>query len=269
MKSKKINKASLVLCFVIIMVIAVSLLVSIKAIHKNNREPETEVNAASSQQVIDKVQDYAADHGYLMSDYPARLLLLLENRPESETFVLEYPKYKDKSAHPNMKEYKNCTDVPLFIQWDQRWGYAPYGDGIVGLDGCGPTCLSMVAVYYLQDTKLSPDYVADFAYRRGYYEDGVGSTWDLFTKGGKKLGLSVNELPLDESVMKNALQQGSAIICSVGPGDFTSKGHFIVITDYTDEGFKVNDPNSYKNSETIWGYDRLSPQIKNLWSVNK
>lgn len=74
----------------------------------------------------------------------------------------------------------------------------------------------------------------------------MGSTWDLFTKGGTKLGLSVRELPLDESVMKNALQQGDSIILSVGEGDFTTKGHFIVVTGYADEGFKVNGPNSYK-----------------------
>lgn len=269
MKGKKINKATFLLCVVIIIIMAVSLLVSIKTVHKNNNESEKQTNIQSSQQVIDRVQKYASSHGYAMSDYPARLLQLLETHPECEDFVLEYPKYKDKNAEPNMKEYKKCSSVPLFIQWDQRWGYAPYGDGIVGLDGCGPTCLSMCAVYYLQDTKLSPDYVADFAYRRGYYKDGVGSTWDLITKGGKKLGLTVNELPLDESVMKNALQQGSTIICSVGEGDFTTKGHFIVITDYTDEGFKVNDPNSYKNSEKLWTYECLSPQIKNLWSVNK
>lgn len=266
---KRKTKQNLIFCTAILLIIAVSFLITYKTVNNNSSEPETQLQVTAGQKVIDKVQKYASDHGYAMSDYPARLLTLLENHPESEAFVMEYPKYKDKSSEPNMKEYKKCSSVPLFIQWDQRWGYAAYGDGIVGLDGCGPTCLSMCAVYYLQDTKLSPDYVADYAYKKGYYKNGVGSTWDLFTKGGAKLGLSVRELPLDESVMKNALQQGDSIILSVGEGDFTTKGHFIVVTGYTDEGFKINDPNSYKNSDKLWTYERLSPQIKNLWAVNK
>lgn len=266
---KRKSKQNLLIVIAIILVIAVSFLITYKVVCGNSNEPESPLAVTAGQNVIDKVQKYASEHNYSMRDYPARLLTLLENHPESEDFVLQYPKHKEETSNPDMKEYKNCSNVPLFIQWDQRWGYASYGDGIVGLDGCGPTCLSMVAVYYLQDIKLSPDYVADFAYRRGYYKNGVGSTWDLFTKGGTKLGLSVRELPLDESVMKNALQQGDSIILSVGEGDFTTKGHFIVITGYTDEGFKVNDPNSYKNSEKLWSYERLSPQIKNLWSVNK
>ena len=265
----KKTKQSLIICIAIILVIAVSFLITYRSVNNNSSETEKKIEVTAGQKVIDKVQDYASVHNYSMTDYPARLLTLLENHPESEEFVLEYPKYKDETPNPNMKKYENCSSVPLFIQWDQRWGYAAYGDGFVGLDGCGPTCLSMVAVYYLQDTKLSPDYVADFAYSRGYYKDGVGSTWDLFTKGGKKLGLTVKELPLDESVMKSSLNQGDSIILSVGEGDFTTKGHFIVVTGYNDEGFKVNDPNSYKNSEKVWSYERLSPQIKNLWAVNK
>ena len=266
---KRKTKQNLIICTAIILVIAVSFFIAYRSVGSNKSESENQLEVTAGQRVIDKVQKYASSHNYSMGDYPARLLTLLENRPESEEFVLEYPKHKDETPDPNMKEYKKCSSVPLFIQWDKRWGYASYGDGIVGLDGCGPTCLSMVAVYYFQDTKLSPDYVADFAYRRGYYKDGVGSTWDLFTKGGTKLGLTVKELPLDESVMKNALQQGDSIILSVGEGDFTTKGHFIIVTGFTDEGFRVNDPNSYQNSEKVWTYERLSPQIKNLWAVNK
>lgn len=266
---KRKTRQSLIFCTAIILVIAVSFFITYKAVNNNDSEAESQLQITAGQKVIDDVQEYASVHGYSMSDYPARLLTLLENHPDSADFVMEYPKYKDKTSQPNMKEYTKCSSVPLFIQWDQRWGYAAYGDGIVGLDGCGPTCLSMCAVYYLQDTKLSPDYIADYAYRKGYYKNGVGSTWDLFTKGGTKLGLTVKELPLDETVMKNALQQGDSIILSLGEGDFTTKGHFIVVTGYTNEGFKVNDPNSYKNSDKLWTYERLSPQIKNLWSVNK
>lgn len=36
-------------------------------------------------------------------------------------------------------------EIPALIQWDERWGYAPYGsETIIAVSGCGPTALSMV-----------------------------------------------------------------------------------------------------------------------------
>ena len=34
--------------------------------------------------------------------------------------------------------------VPLFLQWDERWGYRSYGGDFLAVTGCGPTALSMV-----------------------------------------------------------------------------------------------------------------------------
>lgn len=263
------NGKSKAFCAVLVFVLAAALIASLAVTAFNKNELFTDEKPSISSGYIKNASAYVESKGYSPSEFTPELLKLLEKHPESEAFVLGYPDHKDKQRSPNMKEYRNCESVPLLIQWDTRWGYAPYGNGIVGLDGCGPTCLSMVSLYYLQDMKLSPDYIAKFASDNGYYKDGVGTKWDLFTEGGSELGLDINELPLDQNVMKNSLDDGNSLILSLGPGDFTEKGHFIVVTDYGDGGFTVNDPNSYENSEKMWSYERLSPQIKNLWSVNK
>ena len=65
--------------------------------------------------------------------------------------------------------------------------------------------------------------------------------------------------------MKEELIKGRVIICSMGPGYFTKTGHFIVLSDYTDKGFKVRDPNSKKNSARIWTFAEMQSQIKNIW----
>ena len=37
------------------------------------------------------------------------------------------------------------SEIPLFIQWDKRWGNFAYGrSGTIGSSGCGPTSLAMV-----------------------------------------------------------------------------------------------------------------------------
>ena len=169
----------------------------------------------------------------------------------------------------DLTEYLGSETVPLFFQWDERWGYTIYGSDIMEVTGCGPTCLSMVLVHLLQDATYTPRYVADFAEKNKYYAKGSGSKWALISEGGETLGLDVTELPLDENRMKKNLEQGNPIICIMGPGDFTTAGHFIVLRGLEDGKFIVNDPNSKENSERLWSYEEISGQIKNLWACRR
>ena len=166
----------------------------------------------------------------------------------------------------DLSEYLGSETVPLFFQWDERWGTTIYGSDVMEVTGCGPTCLSMVLVHLLQDATYTPRYVADFAEDNKYYAKGSGSKWALIAEGGEILGLDVTELPLDENRMKKNLELGNPVICIMGPGDFTTTGHFIVLTGVKDDKFVVNDPNSRENSERLWSYDEIQGQIKNLWA---
>ena len=135
----------------------------------------------------------------------------------------------------------------------------------MALSGCGPTCLSMVCIYLLNDSLYSPRYIADFAEKNGYCVPGNGSSWTLISEGGKELGLDVIEIPLDEGRIMRNLEAGNPVICVMGPGDFTTTGHFIVMTGCIDGKISVNDPNSQARSNMLWEYDKIKDQIRNLW----
>lgn len=212
---------------------------------------------------------FAAEHGLQVSQYPKELIELLARNPEAEEFVLNYPLKKDLTPVIDLSSYEDCDEVPLLLQWDERWGYDQYGADVMGLSGCGPTCLSMVSIYLLQNTDYDPRYVADFSEANGYCVPGNGSAWTLISEGGKKLGLDVEELSLNEDMIIQNLESGNPIICVMGPGDFTTSGHFIVMVDYVDGKIKVNDPNSRVRSETLWEYEAIKGQIRNLWVCRK
>lgn len=213
------------------------------------------------------IWQYAKEHGYSLNDYPDSLIDLLKRNPETETFVLQYPAHKNTVPSVDISNYLTQDAVPLFMQWDTQWGYLTYGSDVAGLTACGPVCLSMAAVYLTGNSDYSPDAMIRFATEEGYYVPGSGSSWTLISQGGPKLGLSVTELPLVEGKILKSLAAGYPVICAMGPGDFTNSGHFIVISGTQDGLLKINDPNSYQNSEKLWEYEQIKGQIRNLWSI--
>lgn len=199
--------------------------------------------------------------------YPKELLEMLEKNPETYDFVSSYPE-RSKYQGKEIDLIGEITEgkVPLFLQWDRRWGYDSYGNEMIAIAGCGPTCMSMACVYLTGDVSWNPKKMAEFANENGYYTQ-AGTSWSFFTDGAYQLGLSGEEIGLDEARMKDALDSGNVIICSMRPGDFTTTGHFILIRGYDEEGFLVNDPNSEERSKKHWAYDTLYSQIKCLWSI--
>ncbi|MBQ7345835.1 MAG: hypothetical protein IJW45_07235, partial [Oscillospiraceae bacterium] len=149
-------------------------------------EPEP-MDPPTAEQIV---AEYAQAHGLTLADYPEKLIALLERNPEAEEFVLEYPLEYGKDHEIDISGHVDDEGVPLFIQWDEQWGYKDYVGNIAGLSGCGPTCLSMVKFHFSRDPKMHPAYMMDFAQANKAYANTAGATqWALFSQGAKELGL--------------------------------------------------------------------------------
>ena len=212
-----------------------------------------------------KVRNYAKEKGISYGEYPESLIDLLERNPETEEFVLNYP-FRDEAA-VEVFSYNLDEGVPLMMQWDMRWGYIEYGSDVAGITGCGPTCLAMAGYYVTGDEKFHPANMLEFASKNGYYSPGNGSSWTLISEGGVKLGLDVTEIPLVKKRIMDNLEVDNPIICAMGPGDFTTSGHYIVMVGCEDGKIRINDPNSHANSEKLWTYEEIEDQIRNLWVI--
>ena len=217
----------------------------------------------------DRAVDAFAQYSGLSPDvYPESLRVLMEMNPEAAGFVLRYPYEAEITHEIDLSSYADSENVPLFMQWDVRWGYMTYGSDMAAITACGPLCLSMVAYHLTGDENMSPDKIIQFAIDEGYCTKGKGTSWTLISKGAKKLGLNVKELPLSEGVIRRELDKGNPVICVMGPGVFTTTGHYIVLTGYQDGKFSVNDPNSLDKSQKMWSYDEFQDQVRNLWALS-
>ena len=211
------------------------------------------------------VMAYARETGTPYGTWPQSLIDLMDRNPETREFVLSYPDRKTLSQEAFSWDADGT--IPLLMQWDPRWGYETYGSSYLAITGCGPTCLSMVGLYLTGNPNLRPDQIAEFSQRSGYYSRGSGSSWTLISEGAFQLGLTAKELPLVKKKITDALESGNPVILALGPGDFTTEGHYIVLTGLEEGLFRVNDPNSYANSARLWSYEELEPQIRNIWAM--
>ena len=201
------------------------------------------------------------------SKYPEELLAALAANQEMTDFVKGYLA-SDGTVTGGISEEEKGQSFPLFLQWDKRWGYSPYGRSSICISGCGPTCPSMVIFSLTRDDHATPDALARFGMDNGYYMEGQGTLWSYMTEGAAHYGITAREIGLDEAAMKQYLDRGCPIICAMRPGDFTTTGHFIVIYDYDENGFMVNDPNSLARSGRQWDFETIRYQINNLWGYS-
>ena len=259
MKTKKPLIAAWILTAVLL-----AALLGVKPGYYLYRELEYQYGAPSEAAML--VHAYAEQMDIPYGTYPKDLIALLETNPETEEFVLQYPQRPTERAATPVFDRET---VPLFLQWDRNWGYEKYGSSYLAVTGCGPTCLAMVGYYLTGDINMTPHQIAKFAQRNGYYEKGYGSSWTLISEGSSKLGLTATELPLVKSRIVKALDAGSPVILAMGPGEFTTSGHYIVLTGVEEGGFTVNDPNSRERSSQLWTYEQLEGQIRNIWAISK
>lgn len=256
-KKQKHRKSRSRRLYLILIIIALAL-----AIHNRNSLPCMNSTVTNQNSIYNSIMKDP-------SNYPDKLIDALESNKELADFVYHYPEreqYMNKKISVKAEMKKN--QIPLFFQWDKRWGYERYGKTLLGLSGCGPTCLSMVIIGLTQNDAYTPDVVAHYSTKNGYLSDG-NTTWSLMTEGAGHFGINGEEIPLDEQIIKNYLKDHQPIICSMRPGDFTTTGHFIVLTGINNDDIVVNDPNSQIRSEQTWSFSRLQTQIKNLWVFTK
>lgn len=243
----------------------------------NEEEKNEEIennNQSNKDQIVNKLRIMQQQEERIKTiiehdqDYPEELLDMLSRNIEMLDFVLDFPEKKGQVTAKTIGEVKKGS-YPLLLQWDPRWGYGTYGDNYLAINGCAPTALSMVIAGLTGKNKITPTKIAKYAEEQGYYIKEVGTSWSLMTEGSKYFGVVGKPITLSQNAIYQSLKVGHPIICSMRKGDFTTKGHFIVLTGLLDGKIKVNDPNSKERSNQLWEYETLEYQIKNLWSFQE
>ena len=169
------------------------------------------------------------------------------------------------------------VDIVYFYQASEEWAGQPYGSDTIGPYGCGPTVMAMV-VASMTDTDTDPAAMAAWAVQNGHWARRSGSYDSIVPGAAQAFGLEVESLPTqDPEDLRTALRDGKLLVAHIGPGHFTTGGHFILIHGATLTGdLLVADPNSPERSLMIWDpqiiLDELSSARSHgapLWVISK
>lgn len=157
---------------------------------------------------------------------------------------------KESLEEASEKSSSHLHEIPLFFQTD--YPQTIYGTGTVANNGCGITCLAMVATYMTRHPYL-PDELA--RYFGGRAENNIARL---------EYGSDCLQLPYYKATNWHetlaALENGKIAIALMGSDSiFTSGQHFIVLTGMTEDGkIMVNDPN-----ETNYSHWQLKNGFEN------
>ena len=220
--------------------------------------------AANEPELADRL-NFMADHLEIYTEEAVKTALQGEEKLD---FALLMPFRGEDSGGVDAVITAEQGKVPYLIQYDTRWAYHGYGSSVMGITGCGPTCLSMAVIGLTGNTSATPARIADYAESSGHYVSGSGTAWTLFTEGAAAFGVRGTAIGTDQKDMIARLKNGEVLVASMLPGDFTTSGHFIVIYDHGLFGFNVCDPNSVELSRKTWSFKKLAPQIAQLWSLS-
>lgn len=210
---------------------------------------------------------------------PKLLQSKVDRYPETENTVYQYEKYKDIKEIINIDDdyeavtrYESGYKLPYFNQWDVRWAFKEIDDGIFGVSGCGPTVLSSIYVGLTGDTSINPYKMGEMALVAGVYDGKDGSIHTMFTEFVSVLGLKGEYSYPSLEDIKYHIDNDEIVVANVkenGIGDFTTGGHYIIITGYTEDNqLSLYDVNSYVNTNKLWDYQRVLDQTGDIFVLS-
>lgn len=142
-----------------------------------------------------------------------------------------------------------------YNQADPRWAGHPYPaspgyeNATVKSAGCGPTCCAMVVSS--KGSIIFPDTMCDISEQEGFRVPG-GTDWGIFQYVADRWGIETREVHSSYEAF-DACKEGYFVVANVGPGLWTTGGHYILLVGTRGDEIEVYDPYLYAGKFDQYG----------------
>lgn len=190
--------------------------------------------------------------------------------------------YQGLSAEEH-KVPDNGSNNPVVYFSQNEWNKKPFGGGTISSSGCSITSFAMVISYikglqagnpYDESNWIYPDAIADAIqakygnYNHFYVEPAGQNGPALFPALAEIYGIHCRKIN-GSSIRSAVSQKGHVVIGAMNGGtEWTSKGHFIVVTGVAENGsLRVNDPNRRHADKSYQNYSQeyITSTSHGLW----
>lgn len=229
---------------------------------------KTPLSSDTSDNISKTVEDI---YGYVLVDkdgkYVTADIALLNNVTGSsyvEMLSKAYPNLTLKNIRENVYDngvnYGNAKVQAKVVFYDQN----DYSGSVfcgrtnpkatIKTSGCGVTAMAIIASTYENSNKYDPVYMSSEAQKGGYCGYNIAGTSTAFFKreanvlGYRYLKVGKSKVS-DKNLVTSHLSKGDLVIAHMGPGKFTSSGHYIVLSgiDADTKSVYVSDPYNKAN----------------------
>ena len=147
----------------------------------------------------------------------------------------------------------NTVQPVDYKQGDPRWGKIVYTSTnnkkqTIANSGCGPTSMADIMATWI-DAALTPVEMCDYAVKHGYRTKNSGTAWGFFQSIAKAYGFTGFVQTKSMATARAAIKNGAFVVASMGPGYWTSGGHYICLWKTDDTYMYANDPASKKRKK--------------------
>lgn len=184
-----------------------------------------------------------------LSSYPENLVKLAASNSDAMNLVINYQNHSGSiSAETPLTE--NVTEsIPNLKNFDERWAYIDYNNGLMATNGSIPVSLSMVFSHLFDDPTFTPVVMADFAKEFGYETAPVSEYDSVFSGAAYYYGINMTPLVNNPTYITNSLNSGGTVIAELGS---ENNSRYVVISGLNDDGtWIVMDPAKSEASENM------------------
>ena len=133
-------------------------------------------------------------------------------------------------------------------QGDSKWGKTVYtscgnNSQTIANSGCGPTAMSDIMASWI-DHSITPVELCAYAVKHGFRTTNSGTAWAFFQSIADAYGFKGFVQTKSMATARAALKAGALVVASMGPGYWTSGGHFICLWKTDDTYMYACDPAS-------------------------
>lgn len=198
-----------------------------------------------------------------------RLIDLAIAEPEAIDFVAGFPK-----ADGSTKPYDGTVtqgEYPKLFTFDERWGYATYADGVIGVTGSGPLSLSMASMGLSGKTTYDPATIAQAVTAANLASGSTGMDDSFLTNHSSDAGVSSTTVEVSSDGLYNALAEEHPVVIKLkaDSGIGLSGAHWALITQLnSDNSIQVYDPTSAIASARPWSLGTIASRIDSAYSLS-